>query len=99
MEVIILSGADSDLDEIYSLLDETSGGDAFLRALDRKLELLRKFPKLAARSKIGAVRRTRVGKSVYGLFYTIEGNRLMVVALQDLRQDPKTIARTIRRRF
>jgi len=54
MEVIILSGADSDLDEIYSLLDETSGGDTFLRALDRKLELLRKFPKLAARSKIGA---------------------------------------------
>ena len=99
MEVVILSGADSDLDEIFALLDETSGGEKFLQALDRKLELLRSFPELAPRAKISAVRRTRIGKSAYGLFYTIEGKRLMIIALQDLRQDPKTIARIIRRRL
>ena len=39
MEVVILSGADADLDEIYAFLEESSGGDQFLQSLDRKLEL------------------------------------------------------------
>jgi len=43
MEVIILSGADADLDEIYLQIRQ---GERFLLELDRELELLRTFPQL-----------------------------------------------------
>ena len=99
MEVVILSGADADLDEIYAFLEESSGGDKFLHSLDRKLELLRTFPEIAPRAQVSKLRQTRIGKTPYGVFYSIEGKRLMIVAIQDLRQDPKTIARIIRGRL
>ena len=40
MEVVILSGAEADMDEIYAAVEENSGGDRFLVAIDRKLDLL-----------------------------------------------------------
>ncbi len=99
MEVIIVSGAEVDIDEIYAALDETNGGDKFLHSLDVKLGLIRNFPEIAPRSQVAVLRKTRIGKTVFGLFYKVEGRRIMVIAVQDLRQDPKTIAKTIRRRL
>ena len=99
MEVVILSGAEVDLDEIYARLEERGGGEKFLRATDHKLELLRTFPRLAPRSYAEKVRKTRIGRTPFGLFYAIEGQRLMVIAVQDLRQDPRTLARIIRSRL
>jgi plasmid stabilization system protein ParE len=46
MEVVVLSGAEADLDEIYHQIGE-SAGERLLLTLDRKLELLRTFPRLA----------------------------------------------------
>ena len=99
MEVVILSGADADMDDIYARLEEAGGGDKFLLAIDRKLELLRSFPRLARRGMSGKVRKVKIGRTPYGLFYTIEGRRLMVIAFQDLRQDPQILARLIRSRL
>ena len=45
------------------------------------------------------VRKVKIGRTPYGLFYTIEGKRLMVIAVQDLRQDPGNFARIIRSRI
>ena len=39
------------------------------------------------------VRKVKIGRTPYGLFYTIEGKRLMVIAVQDLRQEPGNLAR------
>ena len=92
---MILSGADADLDEIYARLEEAGGGDRFLLAMDRKLELLRGFPRMVPPALLKKVRKVKVGRTSYGLFYTIEGRRLMVIAVQDLRHDPRTIAKII----
>ena len=67
----------------------------FLIAMDRKLDLLRGFPRMVPPSLMKKVRKVKIGRTPYGLFYTIESRRLMVIAVQDLRQDPRTIARII----
>jgi len=41
----------------------------------------------------------KIGRTPFGLFYAIEGRRLMVVAVQDLRQQPSALARIIRARL
>ena len=99
MEVVILSGADSDLDEIYSHLEENAGGDRFLLAIDRKLELLRTFPRMAPRTQRSKLRKVKIGRTPYGLFYTIEARRLMIIAVQDLRRNPRELARIISARL
>ena len=99
MAVVILSGAESDTDEIYARMEESGSGDRFLMAMDRMLELLRSFPRLVPPALLRKVRKVKIGRTPYGLFYTIEGRRLMVVAVQDLRQDPRTLARIIRSRM
>jgi plasmid stabilization system protein ParE len=98
MEVVVLSGAEADLDEIYHQIGE-SAGERLLLTLDRKLELLRTFPRLAPPRLQAKVRRVKIGRTAFGLFYTIEGRRLMVVAVQDLRKDPSALARIIRARL
>jgi len=80
-------------------LEESGGGEKFLRSTDHKLELLRTFPEMAPRSQSAKIRKTRIGRTPFGLFYAIEGRRLMVIAVQDLRQDPLTLARIIRSRL
>ena len=95
MEVVILSGADADLDDIYARLEENERGDDFLAAVRRQLELLRTFPKLHRPELARKVRKVRLGRFPYGLFYTLEARRLFIVAVQDLRQDPSALARLI----
>ncbi len=99
MEVVILSGADSDMDEIYSHVEESEGGERFLLAVDRELELIRNYPRLVPASLLGKVRRVRIKRTQYGLFYTIQGNRLMIIAIQDLRQNPVTLGKIIQERL
>ena len=99
MEVVIVSGAETDTDEIYGRLEESGGGDRFLIAMDRKLELLRGFPRMVPPALMKKVRKVKIGRMPFGLFYTIEGRRLMVIAVQDLRQDPQALARIIRSRM
>ncbi len=98
MEIVILSGAEADLDDIYRQLGE-SRGENILLALDRKLELLRTFPRLAPQRLQARIRRVKIGRTHFDLFYAIEGRRLMVVAVQDLRQEPSALARIIRARL
>lgn len=75
------------------------GGERFLLAMDGKLELLRGFPRMVPPGLMKKVRKVKIGRTPYGLFYTIEGRRLMVIAAQDLRQEPRVIARIIRSRL
>jgi len=98
MEIVVLSGAEADLDEIYHQIGE-SAGERLLLTLDQNLELSRTFPRLAPQRLQAKVRRVKIGRTPFGLFYTIEGRRLMVVAVQDLRMDPSALARIIRGRL
>jgi plasmid stabilization system protein ParE len=98
-EAVFLSGAEADLQEIYAILEERGAGDSFLNGIDRRLELLRRFPSMAPAYVVEPLRKARVGRTPYGIFYSVEGARIMVIAIQDLRQDPGTLARLIRRRL
>ncbi len=65
MEVVILSGAEADLDEIYLRSED---GEGFLQDLDRRLELLRTFPLSAPASFLARVRKLRIGRTHRGFF-------------------------------
>jgi plasmid stabilization system protein ParE len=62
------------------------------------LELLQSFPRLAGKWR-PPVRRAFIRRSHYGLFYVVEPSRLVIIALQDLRQDPERLQRDILRRL
>jgi hypothetical protein len=42
------------------------------------------------------MRRLLVQGFPFGIFYTLEGRRIIVSGVMDLRQDPKVIARRLR---
>ena len=65
-------------------------GDRFYRTIDYVLERIRQFPQIAPVYE-GPYRRLVVRAFGYGIFYTVEGERVMVGAILDLRQDPDSI--------
>jgi len=70
---------------------------ASTEAIDASVELLKLFPDMGALvSASGRVRRVLIGRTrIYGLYYGIHSDRIIVVALVDLRQDPKTIEKLL----
>ncbi len=96
-EVIWTLGATSDLQEIYSEVGDLRGDELLTRA-EAALSLLRVFPEQGP-VYVGTLRRLLVGRDRrYGLFYVIEGRRLVVSAFVDLRQDPEVISTMLRKR-
>jgi len=83
----------------------TMGGEisspAFVESLDAALLLLRAFPEYGSKIESSdRLRRILVGrKRQFGLYYSNIGNRLIVTALLDLRQDPEHIAGILRSRI
>ena len=70
-------------------------------AIDALVELVRLFPEIG--SKVNAskrIQRVLIGKNrVYGLFYSVSGKRLIIVALINLRQSPDEIEQKLRKRI
>ncbi len=90
--VIWVSGAAADY---LSVNESLAPSDS----IDEAIQLVRLFPDLGARQGRSSIRRVLIGKQrTFGLFYAINGNRLIVVALLDLRQSPSAIEETIRSR-
>jgi hypothetical protein len=98
MGVELLRGAEADLLESYVRFEDTSSGlgDRFYQTLDLALERMRKHPESAPIYR-GAYRRLVLRPFGFGVFYTIEGERLMVGAILDLRQNPEAIGRRLSR--
>lgn len=96
VHVELLRGAEADLLEIYVRLEEDREGlgERFYRILDFALERLRQHPELAPVYR-GAYRRLVLRPFGLGVFYAIEGDRLMVGAILDLRQSPESIERRL----
>lgn len=89
-EVVWTSSGEADLQAAFCAQEEaTSGnGERFLAILDQLLELLKRFPEIS-RLWQDPVRRILIRRSHHGLFYVVEPHRLVVIAVQDLRQDPE----------
>jgi hypothetical protein len=92
MRVELLRGSEPDLLENYVRLEglRPGLGDRFYRMLDLALARLRQFPESAPGYQ-GAYRRLILRPFHLGVFYSIEGDRVMVGAILDLRQDPRSI--------
>ncbi len=101
-EIIWTRGSEGDFQEIFNGLEakQSGSGERFFQAVDGALELRRAFPKRCPLAKgLSRFRRLLVGKRrEYGLYYSVIGNRLIVSALIDLRQEPSTIQSILRQR-
>ncbi len=92
-EVIFTLGAQIDLQELYmNFEDRASGrGDLFLAAVNRSISLLNRFPKLGPRH-FRTARRLVFFRGNFGIFYVIEGKRILVHIVADLRGSPSVLA-------
>ncbi len=67
-----------------------------MRHLDISFGTLRAFPEIAPLFH-GTYRRLLVHGFPYGIFYTIEGRRIIIAGVMNLRQDPNSIRKNLRR--
>ena len=91
-----LASGESDLDGLFAArfaVSETRAL-AFLEMVEQALALLRNFPELAPVYR-HPFRRFILRDMQTGIFYTLEGRRLFIHALLDLRQDPATLRRRL----
>jgi plasmid stabilization system protein ParE len=90
--VVLLSGAENDSLEIFTRLEsrDTEAADAFYHRLDESLGQLRMHPESAPIYE-GKIRRLVMRGHPLGIFFTVEGERLFVQPILDLRQEPERI--------
>ena len=91
-----LSGANTDLLTAFDRFEDQQedAGKRFLAMVESCLQQVRQFPEMSP-VYLGRIRRKLVERSVYGIFYAVEPTRIIVVALMDLRQDPRQIRRRL----
>ena len=95
-ELVLLLRADADIQTAFERCEEWQEGRGvvFLRHLDAAFELLRAHPEIAPVFKHGQ-RRLLVAGFPFGDFYSIEGHRIVIARVADLRQDPAAILRRL----
>jgi plasmid stabilization system protein ParE len=98
--VVILSGAETDVQRIYNRLTNyrDGSGEEFLDRLGGIFRLLEAFPELGRPRQLGFWR-ILVPGYVYGVYYQIEARGVMVHAVADLRQDPASLEKLLRERL
>ena len=95
-ELVFLFSADADIQAAYEFYEavQPGRGEVFIRHLDAAFGQLRTFPEIAPVFH-KSHRRMLVHGFPFGIFYSLEGDRIIVSGVLDLRQDPGII----RRRF
>ena len=98
MELILLQQADVDIQAAFDRHEhyQEGRGEVFMRHLDAAFTLLRRNPEMAP-PYAGPYRRMLVRDFPYGIFYSVQPSRLIVVAVMDPRRDPETIRRKVLR--
>jgi len=94
-EIVILGGAEADLCEAYAIFDSRNRGNEFYRASESALEQIRQFP-MSGPVVYNQFRRKLIRRFPYGLFYRPIGQRVVVSAALDLRQNPENIFRRLK---
>ena len=97
-EVVWKQGAENDLLEIFSNLEEHEQGlgERLVEQLDFTLAHLRQHPEMAPIFE-PPVRRLVIGSTGFGLFYSVEPRGIIVHALVHLARNPETIRARVRR--
>jgi plasmid stabilization system protein ParE len=96
LDHILLLAAEVALQEIYEFLEErgNGSGERFLDALNEGLAQLGTFPWSGSHFH-RQYRRLLISGHRYGLIYSIEGRRVVVARIIDLRQDLEAIRRSL----
>ena len=92
VEIFVKPRAELDLFKAFSFYDEQSSGlgEEFVLCVDAKLEFINRHPK-ACPEMYKDFRRGLISRFPFGIYYKIEGKRIVVFAVLDLRQDPEKI--------
>src|ERR1043165_3930625 len=95
-ELVFLLSADIDIQRAYEFYEDyqTGRGVIFMRHLDASFFHLRTFPEIGPVFH-GIYRRLLVPGFPYGVFYSIEGTRIIVAWVMYLGQDPEAIIRRL----
>ena len=95
-DLILLLQADRDIQTAFERYEnyQSGRGEVFMRQLDIALTLLRRHPEIAP-VYAGPYRRMLIRDFPYGIFYQCQPTRLIVAAIMDLRQDPRTIRKKL----
>lgn len=91
-EIVLLQGAQVDTLHYFARF-----GDRFYDRLNHSLGLLAKNPEMGPIFR-DSFRRLLIPKTPLGIFYSIEGTRIMIGAITDLTQDPKRILALLKSR-
>ena len=94
--IVILAGAENDTLTIFAKLEARDSGaaDEFYHHFDAVLQQLSQHPE-SAPTFAGRIRRFVMHGYPLGVFFTVEGERLFVQAVLDLRQSPESILRRL----
>ena len=95
-EVIWLRKADADLQTLYDRFEENEEGrgEIFFKAVDTALARVLLFPE-SGRPFDLPIRRVLIDDGRFGLFYVPHPTRIVILAIEDLRQDPSRIRRNL----
>jgi len=95
-EAVFLAGAEHDLIEYYALYEAINPGlgERFSSSVDEAVGLLCSHPDLGIKFR-SQFRRLLVRGFPIGIFYTLEGQRIIIQAVLDLRQSPESIRRRL----
>lgn len=98
--VVILAGAESDIQRIYNRLSDLrdGAGDEFMDRLGSVFTRLEIFPE-SSPLRLHGLRRALVPGHIFGVFYAIESRGIMIHAIADLRQNPDYLERMLRDRI
>jgi toxin ParE1/3/4 len=96
MEIVLLLAADEDLQAAFEWVGRhrEGRGKEFISDVDRALDQVRHFPR-SGKVYRGRYRRLLIPKYPFGIFYVVETDRVVIHAIMDLRQDPKSIERRL----
>jgi plasmid stabilization system protein ParE len=96
IDLILLLQADRDIQSAFERYEnyQIGRGEVFIRQLDVAFALLRHHPEIAP-VYTGPYRRMLIRDFPYGIFYQCQPKRLIVAAIMDLRQDPRTIRKKL----
>ncbi len=94
--VTFLAGADRDVFEIFARIEARNpdAADTFLQRIADSVRQLGEHPE-SGPVFVAAFRRLVMRGHPFGIFYTLEAERLFVQAVLDLRQSPEAIRRRL----
>ena len=90
MEIVLIQSAEIDWFRLFSQFGE-GFDDLFNRATDK----LKANPKQGPPYRVEPIRRLVIRESPWGIFYVPEPKRIVILAIEDLRQDPEMLKRKL----